>query len=269
MSCGNNIYKSIYTNNSSCSTSTCPTNRCPDFVLKRHNTRPAFKVNIGTCDGPMDLTDETLVLEASIWTTAKLKTTIDGDIEYIDLADNIGFNQVLNGDIIMMSHVRSPEYMLVTGFDEANHLIHVQRGYHASEARTWKKGVLLRIFRRMSAEASIETTLIDEIQEDGSTLTNQVSETYLVYNFLPQDTCTPGCYWLEFKLLKMLTENENYEEDIDVLSIDVSTISFTSSDLSYTDFKCALGAGVEWERRFPDESEGFLISIIDSPTAEI
>jgi hypothetical protein len=31
---------------------------------------------------------------------------------------------------------------------------------------------------------------------------------------------------------------------------------------------CDLGSGVEWVRRFPLDAEGFLIKIVDSPTAE-
>ena len=44
---------------------------CPDFMIKRHDTKPSFKILMEDCDGPMDLTG--LVLEASMWAKAKLK----------------------------------------------------------------------------------------------------------------------------------------------------------------------------------------------------
>lgn len=44
--------------------------------------------------------------------------------------------------------------------------------------------------------------------------------------------------------------------------------SFTSPDVTPSTFGCGVGAGVDWVRRFPVDSEGFLIKIVDSPTAE-
>jgi hypothetical protein len=244
----------------------CPPGVCPDAVLKRHDTRPAFKVMMETCDGVMDLTDETLVVEVSLWSKAKLKRTIAADDTYFQVADNIGFEQILVGDIIVLDRVRLPEHMLVTGFDEANHLVQVQRAYNGTTASVWKKGTPMRIFREMGASASIESVLGDVVDETGTTQTDQLLETYLVYEWEAKDTCTPGCYWLEFKLLKMTEE----EEDLHALSHDeISNISFTGEGLTYADYGCVLGDGVEWVRRFPSEGEGFLIKITNSPTAEI
>jgi len=42
--------------------------------------------------------------------------------------------------------------------------------------------------------------------------------------------------------------------------------SFTSPTPS--EVGCDIGSGVEWVRRFPSDGEGFLIKIVDSPTAE-
>jgi len=244
----------------------CPPGVCPDALLKRHDTRPSFKVLMETCDGVMDLTDESLVVEVSLWSRAKLKTTIAADATYFQLADHIGFEQILVGDIIILDRVRLPEHMLVTGFDEANHLVQVQRGYNGTTASVWKKGTVLRIFREMGATAGIESIVGDVVDETGATLTDQLLETYLTYDWAAKDTCTPGCYWLEFKLLKMVVE----EEDVSILSTDeISNISFVGEGLSYTDYGCLLGEGVEWVRRFPSNGEGFLIKVVDSATAEI
>ncbi|RDJ35262.1 MAG: hypothetical protein DWQ19_10635 [Crenarchaeota archaeon] len=242
----------------------CISGVCADVLIKRHDTKPPFKYVVYDSDNsPLDLTDTTLVLEASIWSKAKLKAAIDADDTYFQLADNIGFQQIITGDIIVMDRVRLPEYMLVTGFDETNCLIQVQRGYNGTEASSWKKGTSMRVFRTMGAPAVIESVLSDVIQEDGSTATDQLVETRLVYNWEPQDTCTPGCYWLEFKLLKMT------EVEMSMLSTgEISNISFTPSTLSNADFGCCLGDDVEWVRRFP-HGEGFLVQILDSPTKEI
>lgn len=236
---------------------------CPDFVIKRYDTRPVFKILVEDCDGPLDLTDESLILEANMWSKSKLKTSISASDDYFALADNIGFEQIMVGDIIFLDRVRMPEQMLVLGFDEANSLVQVQRAYHGTVASAWKKGTPMRIFRTLNASAQIETILTDIVKEDGTKLVDQISETYLVYNWDIKDTCTPGCYWLEFKLLKMIVE----EAEVESLATP-SNISFTPSTMSAADFGCFLGAGVEWVRRFPVDSEGFLIKIVESHTAE-
>lgn len=252
MACGNNNCVDEYG---------CPSDICPDFVIKRHDTYPAFKVSAEDCDGAIDLTDENLVLEASIWATAKLKAAITTDDTYFALADNVGFNQMMVGDVIVMEQVRRPEHMLVEAFDETNKFVQVQRGYNGTPITTWKKGAKLKIFRTMGGAAEIQTVLEDVQQEDGTVLEDQLTETLLVYNWAALDTCTPGCYWLEFKLLKM--------EDgvLEIMSTPSVTPSFTP-DLSTDDFGCVLGDGVEWARTFPVGKQGFLIKIIDSSTTE-
>jgi hypothetical protein len=200
-------------------------------------------------------------LEVNIWANAKLTAAITTDDTYFAFADNIGFDQVMVGDVIVMDRVRLPEYMLVTAFDETNKLVQVQRGYHNTMISAWKKGTPFRIFKTMNATASIESIYEDIIQEDGTVKTHQLTQTYLVYEWLPKDTCTPGCFWLEFKLLQMAA----------VSMLDSTSIipSFTPSNLTPDDFGCGMGTGVEWVRRFPSDGEGFLIKIVDSPTMEL
>jgi hypothetical protein len=115
-------------------------NSCPDpfncdgafdFSIKRHDTKPPFKVKVVECDGqPMDLTG--LILEASMWFKARLKRDIATVDEYFALSDNVGFDQCKIGDIIVMDRVRAPEQMLIIGFDETLKYIQVQRGYNGS-----------------------------------------------------------------------------------------------------------------------------------------
>lgn len=180
----------------------CPDNVCPDFMIRRHDTKPAFKVSVEDCDGPLDL--QGLVVEVSIWALAKLKTAIGTDDDYFALADNIGFNQIMMGDIIIMDRARNPEHMLVTGFDETNNLVRVQRAYHGTSVSSWKKGTSMRIFRTMSAPAQSEMSFEDVQEVDGTITKDVLQASYLVYEWQAEDTCLSGCYWLEFKVLKMI-----------------------------------------------------------------
>lgn len=223
----------------------CPPGVCPDFVIRRHDTKPSFKVLIEDCDGPLDLTG--LVVESSMWALAKLKADITDATTQISFADGIGFEQVLAGDIIIAQRVRGPEKMLVTGFDEVAKTITVTRGHGGTTATAWKKGTVLRVFRFMSQAAATEMVTEDQTQVDGTVLEDQITESYLVYDWAPNDTCVPGCFWLEFKLMKM---------DPDLPAPDPAD-------------PCNIGEGVEWVRRFPVQGEGFLIKVEDSPTAEI
>jgi hypothetical protein len=233
--------------------------------LKRHDTKPPFKVAVEDCEGPFDLDDENLVVEVNMWAKAKLKTAIDATIDYFAFADNIGFEQVMVGDIIIMDRVRRPEHMLVIAFDETNHLVQVQRGYNGSEPSCWKKGAPLRIFRVLNGVGEIEIVRGDVVQEDGTTLTDQLIESILVWEWTANSTCLPGCYWLEFKLIKMTEEPMTFMATSHLSSI---TPSFTSSTMSAADFGCTLGDGVDWIRRFPTCGEGFLVQITFSPTME-
>lgn len=245
-----------------CAPSNCPDRFgcvpgvCPDFVIRRHDTVPAFKVNVEDCDGPMDLTD--LVVEASMWAKAKLKTAINTSAVYLSFADRIGFEQVMVGDIIVMDRVRMPEHMKVIGFDEANYQVMVERGANGTTPSAWAKGTPLRIMKMFSAPAASELVYEDRQELDGTVTKQVLTNSFLVYEWKPADTCLPGCYWLEFKLLKLLEE-----------PVDPEPSSDTTLTLSPADYGCKLGTGVEWVRRFPVSGEGYLIKIENSPTAEL
>jgi len=242
--------------NPSCPQDACA-EACPDFTIKRHDTKPEFKVLVEDCDGPLDLSDESLVLEANMWSNARLKDSIAEADDYIHLADNIGFSKVMENDIIIMDHARSPEIMLVTSFDEVENLIFVQRGYHGSPTLPWKKGSYLKIFRLLNAPAQIEMVYENETDVDGTVKPNQLQETYLVYAWQPNDTCVSGCFMLEFKLLKMAERMVGQQNK--------SLVPSTPS----TPNICGIGIGVEWARRFPSNKEGFVIQVLESPTMEI
>jgi hypothetical protein len=284
------------------------TGACPDFVIRRHDTKPAFKVLMEDCDGPMDLTG--LVVEASMWAKGKLKSALTIEDNYFSLADNIGFNQIMIGDIIIMDQIRLPEHMLVVGFDENDRLVEVQRGYHGTAIQKYKRGTPFKIMKFMNAVAQTEMIYQDVLEINGTTTSDVLMDSFFVYEWGPNDTCLPGCYYMEFKLIKLtdtiippvvdtdVNDSDNDDDDNntkivvspsvithDVTPIDIPDVSpfpnsfidsdgasviptFTSPSLTPTDFGCGLANGVEWMRRFPVAEEGFLIQIINTPTAE-
>jgi hypothetical protein len=219
---------------------------CPNFIIKRHDTMPPFKYSVTDDDGePLDLTG--LVLEASMWAKGKLKKDLSVTDGCLQLANNVGFQQAMPGDIIVLDRVRNSERMLITGFDEITKTIQVERAVQGTTVSVWKKGTPLRIFRFMSSPATTEMKLEDIQKVDGGTDCDHLAESFLVYNWTSNDTCVPGCYYLEFKLLSMDANN--------IVAPSVIT--------------CFSGIGVGWVRRFPVCGDGFLIKICDSPTQEL
>lgn len=217
---------------SNCDSGDCP--GVPDLCIKRHDTRPAFKISISDCDGVVNLTDENLALEASMWFDAKLKSALDGSSTTFQFADNIGFDQVMVGDLIVTGRSRNPERMLVTSVDEAAKSVTVLRGHDGTTPQPWVRGTVLNIFRFMDQLANIESYYEDVTGVDGS-IVNELTDTMLVYNWTAPQTSMPGCYWLEFKL---------------------SMISPETGD-------------VEWTKRMPLAAEGFIVNIIDTPTSSV
>lgn len=257
MSCSSNKYTQV---NTGCVDQYgCQSGICPDFTIRRNDTKPDLKVKIEDCDGPIDLTD--LVLEASMWANGKIKNSLTSSDNYFQLADNIGFNQIMVGDVIIIDRPRQTEHMLVTAFDESNYFIQVERGYHGTIAQNWKKGQSIKIIKFMNAVAQTEMIVQDVIELDGTTTKDVLQESYFVYQWQSGDTCLPGCYYLEFKLMKMILESSS---EIKSLSV---TPSFT--DPSTINYHCATPPNIEWIRRFPIDSQGYLVKISDSPTSEM
>lgn len=209
----------------------CPDDVMVDFCIKRNDTTPAFKLSLEDCEGVVEL-HENHVLQVNIWIKTKLKNQITETDTEISFADNIGFEQILENNIIIMDRSRNPEKMLVTGFDETNKKITVQRGYDGTVPQVWPKGSLLRVFRATDAEGEIEFAYEDIEKEDGTVDKDQLVNTFLVFKWLENTTSLAGCFWLEFKLIEL------NEEETEILSV----------------------------RRFPSQGEGFLIRIINSPT---
>lgn len=221
---------------------------CADFTIKRHDTKPVFKVDITDCDQPIDLTD--LVIEASMWTNAKLKANITTLTTVISFADSVGFEQINLDTIIQLGSGRAFERMLVESIDEEAKTVTVLRGQMDTQIYNWKKGTSIKLLRFLNNPAVGELEYQDIEQLDGTTLTNQLVRSTLIYQWLPDDTCLSGKYFLEFKIMEM------------------GLVDTTVIPSNVPNYHCGLGTNVLWARRFPSDKEGFLIEIFDSPTAE-
>lgn len=207
----------------------CPST--PDFCIKRHDTKPAFRISMSDCDGPVDLTAEGVVLEASMWFGAKLKSAIAADAEDIRFADDLGFESVKVGDVVVASHARSPEKMLVSSIDETAHTVQVVRGHAGTAPRAWPKGSPLNVFR-FSDEPAIVESVVETVEKVEGNSSEELTDTLLVFEWSSDHTSMPGCYWFEFKIVKLSDSSE-----------------------------------VEWVKRVPLAPEGFLVNIVDSPTS--
>ena len=227
-----------------CATANCPDPcACPNFQIKRNDTKPPFKVEVQDENGPIDFTG--LVIEANMWIEAKLKSNITELDISLALAGNIGFEEILPNDIILMNKARNPEQMRIIGFDESHSLIFVERGFNNTMPSSWKKNSPMQIFRIINGPAQAEMVFENILQVDGTTLCNQLTESFLVYEWSANDTCVSGCFFFEFKVLKMMR---------DALIPSVTPLCFS-------------GVGVEWVRRFPT-CGAFIIKICDTPTSE-
>jgi hypothetical protein len=222
-------------------------NLCPDFTIKRHDTRPVFKVDITDCDEPVDLTG--LVIEASMWLNTKLKVNIDSSVTAIQFADNIGFEQINENTIIQIGDNRKFERMLIDYIDENTKTVYVFRGQLDTNSYSFQKGSRIKLLRFLNAPAQAELEYKDIENLDGTISKNTLIRSTLIYEWQPDDTCFWGKYFLEFKVMEVQPINNPVVSNI-------------------PNYHCGLGAGVVWARRFPSDREGFIINIFDSPTAE-
>ena len=272
----------------------CPDGRCPDFRIKQHDTQPPFEIFVKDDHLPIDLSNT--VLEVSMWADAKFKGAVDVGDTYFQFADNIGFEQVMVGDILVVSgNPRTPEQMLITGFDEENYLVQVNRGYNGTQPYAYKRGTSVKIFRVLNSTGTTEMTYIDVERVEGGFDKDVLSQSKLIYNWQSQDTCLPGCYHFEFKLLTMQTVTPDTSDDDDdsisrshswnrsypgwsepgwregtypfAYAPELSGITPSFLTPSQSELACGAITGVQGVRRFPC-SGTYLIEIVESPTSE-
>lgn len=220
----------------------CPKNQCPDFILKRHDTGPVLKVSVEDCDGPIDVTDGTV--KVTMYAKSKLKKAITDTDFTIAFADDIGFEQVNAGDILIFPHTRSPEVMYANEFDEINKTIGVSRGHSGTTARAWKLGTALNIIRINRSNGEVETVTESKVQIDGTTKT-VTTKSYIKYTMAPQDALLPGCYWLEFTLIKQEVQTITMSGTPTGGTFTLNYDGHTSADLVYNSTSAQVQSALE------------------------
>jgi len=176
-----------------------------DFIIKRNSTQPSLRLKVFDCDwSPIDLSK--FEITASMWANAKLKKDIsDSDFEIL-LADNVGLNTVIPGDVILLKS--SADHELVQVASIVDNAIMVTRGYFETTAVSWKKGTSIKIIKIMNSSATYDLVREDVIKLDGTKELNVLVESYLVYNWFVDDTRVPGEYYLEFKVIERNAQDE-------------------------------------------------------------
>lgn len=176
-----------------------------DFIIKRNSTQPSLRLKVYDCDwSPIDLSR--FEVTTSMWANSKLKKDIsDSDFDLL-LADNVGLNTVVPGDVILLKN--SADHELVQVISIINNTIMVARGYFETTAISWKKGTSIKIIKIMNSSATYDLVREDVIKLDGTKELNVLVESYLVYNWFVDDTRVPGEYYLEFKVIERNAQDE-------------------------------------------------------------
>lgn len=169
-----------------------------------------------------------------MWMRGKMARAMAADDTVLHLAGNIGYNQIAVGDMLLVDRPRSAEQMLVVGFDESAMTVTIERGYNETTPAAYKRGTAFRGFRTLNAVGSTEMVRQDIVRVDGTTDEQVLTESSIIYEWSQSDTAMPGCFLLELKIIKLDDEG-----------------------------------AAEWVKRYPDDGrEGYLIKIVDSPTAD-
>lgn len=166
-----------------------------------------------------------------MWFEAKLKSAVSGTDANLRFADDIGFDSVAIGDVISTSGSRSPEMMLVSSIDESTKTVVVSRGHAGTSPRDWPKGAPISVFRLVDQPAHVES-VYEEVESLDGSVSEDLVDTLLVFEWSAGHTSVPGCYWVEFK----------------IMGLDES-------------------GGITWTKRVPLSAKGFMVRVIDSPTS--
>lgn len=203
---------------------------CPDknydFIIKRNSTHPSLRLKVFECDkSPIDLSKYEIT--ASMWSNGRLKNDISVSSTQILLIDNVGFNEVSVGDIILLKNSNNHELVYVNSIDENK--LNITRGYFDTDSFDWKKGSKLKIIKFMNSSATYDLVREDVLKLNGEIESNILVESYLVYNWFLDDTRVPGNFYLEFKIIEKNSSDE-----------------------------------IIYSRKYPEEKEGIHIQILDN-----
>ncbi len=170
-----------------------------DYTIKKNDTKPFIKYTIESCDDT-DLTEENLIITASMWADSNLKNKITTTDNYFELKNNYNLEAIKEEDYILIKKFNSSEYMLVESIDETK--INIQRAQLDSNAQNWSKNNEIKIIKFYEVEAEVDIEYNTSLNVNGEEETSASSQN-LVYKWRDGDTSSPGVFFLEFKVSKI------------------------------------------------------------------
>jgi hypothetical protein len=170
-----------------------------DYTIKKNDTKPFIKYLIEKCED-IDLSEENLIITASMWADSTLKNKLTNIDEYLELKNNYNLESVKQGDYILIKKFNTSEHIVVSSIEETK--INIQRAQLDSIAQNWVKGNEIKIikFYEVEAEKEIEYNTTLNVKGEEETLPSSQS---LVYKWQDGDTSSSGVFFLEFKVSKI------------------------------------------------------------------
>jgi uncharacterized membrane protein len=170
-----------------------------DYTIKKNDTKPFIKYLIEKCED-IDLSEENLIITASMWADSTLKNKLTNIDEYLELKNNYNLEAVKQGDYILIKKFNTSEHVIVSSIEETK--INIQRAQLDSTAQNWIKGNEIKIikFYEVEAEKEIEYNTSLNVKGEEETLPSSQN---LIYKWQEGDTSSSGVFFLEFKVSKV------------------------------------------------------------------
>jgi hypothetical protein len=171
-----------------------------DYVIKKNDTMPYIKYSLKGCD-ELDVSEENIFVFASMWAPTSLKNKILESETFLVFKNNYNLEAANIEDYLLVKKVNKFEYMTVTEATEKG--VFVQRSQLESSASNFNKGDKVNIikFYEVEAEKEIEYNMYIDINGDQK---EEVSSQSLVYKLKESDTYSPGEFFFEFKVSKIV-----------------------------------------------------------------
>jgi hypothetical protein len=173
-----------------------------DYIIKKNDTMPYIKYNIKGCD-ELDLSEDGISVTASMWSTSSLKNKINEDETFLMFKNNYNLEAVEEGDYILIKKLNKSEHTLCE--EVYDNGVRVQRAQLSSEATSFGRGDKIQIIKFYEVEAEKEIEYNNSIDLNGKEK-EEVSSQNLVYKWREGNTSSPGEFFLEFKVSKIVED---------------------------------------------------------------
>jgi hypothetical protein len=173
-----------------------------DYIIKKNDTMPYIKYNVKGCD-EIDLNEEGINITASMWSNSSLKNKINENETFLIFKNNYNLESVKEGEYILIKKFNKSEHMLCE--EVYDNGIRVQRAQLSSEAISFGRGDKIQIIKFYEVEAEKEIEYNNSIDLNGKEK-EEVSSQNLVYKWREGDTSSPGEFFLEFKVSKIIED---------------------------------------------------------------